>query len=151
GFDAVYPLEKEVKLDARLDGKEGPVSWKEFTTTDEFGTVDLNKAIAKHMGAVAYAYAEFTSSADRPIDLRLGSENGNKIWLNGELLTANHVYHANTSIDQYIGHGRLKAGKNQILVKICQNEQKEDWAQDWKFQLRVCDELGGAVHSADAK
>ena len=26
-----------------------------------------------------------------------------------------------------------------------ENEQEEDWAQDWSFQLRVCDALGGAV------
>jgi hypothetical protein len=39
----------------------------------------------------------------------------------------------------------LKVGRNEILVKVCQNEQKEDWAQLWSFQLRVCDNLGGAI------
>ncbi len=150
GFTVAYPPEKDVHLAATLPGKEGPVSWKEHTTTDELGAVDLNKAIAKHMGAVAYAFAEFESPAERPIELRLGCINANKVWLNGELLTANEVYHANTSLDQYVGRGRLKAGKNQILVKVCQNEQTEDWAQDWKFQLRVCDDLGTAVPSQAA-
>ena len=36
-------------------------------------------------------------------------------------------------------------GTNVILLKICQNEQTESWAQDWEFQLRVCDGLGTAV------
>jgi hypothetical protein len=31
------------------------------------------------------------------------------------------------------------------LLKLCQNEQKEDWAQDWHFQLRICDASGAAV------
>jgi hypothetical protein len=48
-------------------------------------------------------------------------------------------------MDQHVGQGTLKAGRNEILVKVCQNEQKEDWAQLWSFQLRVCDNLGGAV------
>jgi hypothetical protein len=45
----------------------------------------------------------------------------------------------------------LKKGRNEILVKICQNEQTEDWAQTWDFQLRVCDALGTAVLSQDRK
>jgi hypothetical protein len=39
----------------------------------------------------------------------------------------------------------LKAGRNEILIKVCQNEQTDAWAQKWSFQLRVCDALGGAV------
>jgi hypothetical protein len=39
----------------------------------------------------------------------------------------------------------LQAGKNVILVKVCQNEQTESWAQRWEFQLRVCDSIGAAI------
>jgi hypothetical protein len=42
----------------------------------------------------------------------------------------------------------LTAGMNVILLKVCQNEQTEDWAQDWKFQLRVSDSSGAAVEPA---
>ena len=52
---------------------------------------------------------------------------GNKIWLNGGLLIVNHVYHAGTYIDQYVIRGRLKAGKNVILLKIAQNEETDSW------------------------
>ena len=48
-------------------------------------------------------------------------------------------------MDQHVGRGVLKAGRNAILVKLCQNEQTEAWAQEWSFQLRVCDAIGGAV------
>ena len=34
---------------------------------------------------------------------------------------------------------------NAILLKICQNEQTEEWAQDWKYQIRVCDSAGAAI------
>ena len=44
---------------------------------------------------------------------------------------------------------RMKKGKNVVLVKILQNEQKEEWAQDWDFKLRVCDATGTAVLSKD--
>ncbi|MEQ8788451.1 MAG: hypothetical protein RIC55_19230 [Pirellulaceae bacterium] len=145
GFDAVYPPEKEIDLTATYTGKEGEVKWFEHTTNDQYGIVDLNKAIAKHMGAAGYATMEFESDQARDVELRLGCINANKVWLNGKLLTANHVYHAGTQIDQYVGQGRLKKGKNQILVKVCQNEQEDSWAQRWQFQLRVCDQYGTAI------
>jgi len=31
------------------------------------------------------------------------------------------------------------------LVKVCQNDQPEEWAQNWMFQLRLTDGLGAAV------
>ena len=149
GFDVAYPPEEEVNLKADYAGKEGRVKWFDYTTDDEYGIVDLNKAIAKHMGAVGYAYAEFVSDAARDAEIRLGCINGNQVWLNGKLIMANHVYHANTEIDQYIGSGKLTKGKNTILVKVCQNEQTEAWAQRWQFQLRVCDQYGTAILSQD--
>ena len=48
-------------------------------------------------------------------------------------------------MDQYVGVGTLKKGRNRILIKVCQDEQTASFAQSWGFQLRVCDSLGGAV------
>jgi hypothetical protein len=147
GFDAVFSPEQKIDLAGEYEGKAGKVAWFEYRTDDRYGLVDLNRAIGKHIGVTAYAYYEFVSSAEREVDLRLASINANKLWLNGELLTANEVYHTNTGLDQYIGRAWLKQGANTILVKVCQNEQTEDWAQRWEFQLRVCDETGTAVLS----
>jgi hypothetical protein len=149
GWDVAYPPEEKVDLKAKYAGQKGEIRWFESATSDELGNVDLNKVLDKHKGAIAYAYAEFVSDKEQVVELRLGCINANKVWLNGELLTANHVYHANTSIDQYLARGTLQKGKNAILLKIAQNEQTEEWAQDWKFQLRVCDAIGTAVLSQD--
>ena len=81
------------------------------------------------------------------MDIRLGCINAHKVWINGQLLTANQVYHSGMEIDQYQASCQLKQGKNTILVKICQNEQTESWAQRWQFQLRVCDKTGTAIAS----
>ncbi|QDU25295.1 hypothetical protein ETAA8_03590 [Anatilimnocola aggregata] len=149
GWDVAYPPEKGVDLTAKYAGQKEEIGWISHTSTDEFGIVDLTKALDKHKGAVAYAYTEFLSDKDQPADFRLGSINANKLWVNGKELTANHVYHAGIQVDQYNSKGELKAGKNTILIKVCQNEQKEMWAQDWKFQLRVCDAIGTAILSTD--
>ncbi len=149
GFDVAYEPEKGVDLSAKYQGKLGEVRWSSHTTENEYGTVDLNKAQANHKGAITYAYAVFQSDKDQDVELRLGCINANKVWLNGELLTANNVYHSNTEIDQYVGRGRMNKGRNEILLKICQNEQEEVWAQRWEFQLRVCDRYGTAILSQD--
>jgi hypothetical protein len=145
GFDVAYAPEREVVLDSEYDGKKGKVKWVELSTTDDYGVLDLNKQVGPHKGAIAYAFAEFQSPKDVECELRLGSVNANKIWLNGELVTTNQVYHSGSAVDQYVARGKLKAGRNTILLKIAQNEQTESWAQDWKFQFRVCDAIGTPI------
>jgi len=156
GFDVVYPPEESIDLAAEYEGKplEGKtriVKWTDYETQDEGGIVDMNAAVGKANGVVAYAMAEFNSPSERPAELRLGRDNALKVWLNGELIYEQRVYHSGADMDQFIGRGKLRKGKNVILVKVLQNEQKEDWAQTWGFQLRVCDATGVAIQPvADA-
>jgi hypothetical protein len=149
GWDKAFEPEKKIDFAAEHKGIKGPVKWIEYHTDDEFGIVDLNKALDKHKGAIAYAATEFISDQDRTVDIRLGCINANKVWVNGELVTANRVYHTGMVIDQYQGQAKLKKGKNLILARISQNEQTEPWAQEWQFQLRVTDSLGGPVLAQD--
>lgn len=149
-FDKVYPPEEKFDPAAKYAGKTGEVAWVDHTTADEYGVVDLTKVLDKHKGAVAYAVAEFDASEARPVDLRLGCINANKVWLNGKPLGGRDVYHTGMDVDQYVYRGELAAGKNVILVKVLQNEQTDSWAQNWMFQLRVCDNIGTAVLASDA-
>ena len=149
GFDKVYPPEESIDPTAKHDGKKGQVAWIDHTTTDEYGMVDLNTALGKENGAAAYAVAEFLSPTDQPVDIRVGCICACKVWLNGQLIDSHEAYHSGTQVDQYIAKGTLTPGRNTIMVKVCQNEMTEAWAQDWQFQLRVCDEIGTAVLSQD--
>jgi hypothetical protein len=151
GFDAVYPPEETVDFQAEYPGKKSQLTWKAFTTADRNGKVDLNAALGKEMGCAAYAAVEFFSPRERAIDLRLGTACASKLWLNGKLLDRHRVYHTGGSIDQYQARGTLRPGRNVILLKICQNEQTEGWAQDWDFQFRVCDRIGTAIHSTQVR
>ena len=94
---------------------------------------------------VGYAYTEFESSRARSAEIRLGCKNAWKIWLNGKLIFGRDEYHRGQKIDQYKLPIELKAGKNTILVKACQNEQTEEWTVQWEFQLRICDATGSAI------
>jgi hypothetical protein len=145
GFDAVYPPEKEIDFDATYEGQSGEVEWTALSTPHEYGIVDIAKQINPYKGAVMYAATEFERATERPVEIRIGTPNAWKLWVNGRLLFAREEYHRGMSLDQYRVAAVLREGTNTILLKICQNEQDEDWAQRYQFQLRVCDEAGAAV------
>lgn len=146
GFGTVYPPEQTVDLTQTYSGKDQQsLQWKTHMTADTYGLVDLNKAIGKHHNAVAYAYAVVAVPVAQAVELRGGCNNAIKIFLNGKEICFRDEYHHGTRMDHHIARCRLQAGRNEVLVKVCQNDQSEDWAQSWSFQLRICDAIGGAV------
>jgi len=151
GFAEVFGPEKDAGLGAEYAGLEGKVGWKKYSTDDEYGMVDFNEPYGALKEVTGYAQTEFISASDRPAELRLGCKNAWKIWLNGELVFGRDEYHRGMRIDQYKLPVQLRKGANTILVKACQNEQKEEWTVQWQFQLRVCDATGTAIHSLPKK
>lgn len=148
GFDEVFPPEQKLDFAASYPGRAKDAKWTDFTSTDEYGKIDFNKPFGMEKEVVGYAATEFFSKEARPAEIRIGCKNGWKVWLNGKLLFARDEYHRGAKLDQYKLPCELQAGKNVILVKCCQNEQKETWTVEWEFQLRVCDATGTAIVAA---
>ncbi len=148
GFDTAFPPEKEVALEATYEGKSGQVTWQPFESKHDYGKVDFNKPFGMLKEATAYATTTFDSAVERDAELRLGGKNAWKVWINGQLLFGRDEYHRGQEMDQYKLKCRLKKGANVILVKCCQDGQKEEWTVEWEFQLRVCDSTGTAILSA---
>ncbi len=151
GFDITYPPEEKLDFAAKYEGQKGEVAWDKVATDHEYGIVNIAKQIAPHKGAAMYLTTEFHSQAARVVEFRLGTPNAWKIWLNGKLLFGRDEYHRGMAIDQYRVRGELKPGANTILLKLCQNEQKDDWAQRYEFQLRVADLSGLGLPSQPAQ
>ncbi len=151
GFDIAYAPEKELDFAAKLKAKDGEVAWGEITTSDKFGIVDIAKSVAPHKGAVMYLATSYEAAANRNVEFRFGTPNAWKLWVNGKFLFGRDEYHRGMAIDQYRVPAKLKAGKNVILLKLCQNEQDDDWAQRYQIQIRVCDPSGVAVLPVSSK
>ena len=120
-------LFRSVDLQAKLQGQQGDVTWALHRTNDEYGVVDLNETLGKFKGAVGYAYTTFVAAADTQVDIRLGCINAHKVWINGQLLTANQVYHSGMEIDQYQASCQLKQGKNTILDRKSTRLNSSHW------------------------
>lgn len=161
GFDVVNAPENGVDLTAGYTAKANQqATWRAHVSDDPNGIIDFNAAFkddedpnkgqgGNYKGAVGYAYTIFESATDQTVDLRVGCINGNKVWVNGKEVLSNEVYHSGMEIDQYVAKVNFKKGKNEILFKLAQNEQTEQWAQRWQFQLRICDPIGTAILSTN--
>ena len=149
GFEKVFPPENQVDLTASYEGKSGKVKWSRFITANEYGMVNINQAYPGPGDGLkevtAFAHTEYHASEAREVELRLGCKNAWKIWHNGRFVFGRDEYHRGARIDQYRLKLNLKPGRNTLLVKLCQNEQQEDWTKEWEFQLRICDATGTAV------
>jgi hypothetical protein len=138
--------EESVDLDEKLKGKaDAEVKWKAVVSRDRFGAVDFNKEIGKHYDVAAYATSVLHTGKETPAEIRITSPNALQVFLNGKKLFEREEYHHGDNMDYHVSKGLLKAGSNVLVVKICQNNQKDDWAQRWQFQARICDSTGTPI------
>lgn len=147
-YDKAYPVETDwvsSKLADTYQGRPGEVKWISETSEDPEGAIDLAKLYNNEKGCIVYGVTEIEVPSNVKCELRVGCINAQKVWVNGELAIGNEVYHTGMQVDQYIAPIELKAGTNRILIKVCQNEQKDAWAQRYLFQARICDSTGKAI------
>jgi hypothetical protein len=136
GFAMQYPPESVLPVLPEVAG------WTPVTSTDRHGQVDLNAAVVKKKEVLAYALADVEMPASGSAEVRIGSPCAVRVWVNGMPVMSHEIYHASEAIDQYVAVAEFRAGRNTVLVKCCQNEQTQPWAEEWKFQLRITDPLG---------
>ncbi len=108
------------------------MSWQKSTDDTLNGYIHLGKDVDWR---VAYAFATVTSPDEREVQLRFDSDDQGKVWLNGTEIYAHTKSHS-AEIDKYTVLVTLKAGKNSILVKVCDEEY------GWGFYLRITDQDG---------
>lgn len=129
GFDAVYPPEQAKALDELLRAAE----WKRVKTADSI--LNLLQQFKPNTNVVAYASTVIESPKEKETELLVGSDDGVKVWLNGELVHNNHA-HRSLTIDQDTVKVKLRQGENLLLVKV------ENEGGDWALTVRVRDPEG---------
>lgn len=147
GFATAFEPETEVDLKAAYNGKSGEIHWTKYASSDPLGQVDLNKALGQTHAAVGYAYAEVDVPRAQEAQLRCGADDNCSAWLNGKKVFAREQWLNGTRFDRFITPIKLTAGRNTLLVKVCQGPQHKDpeVPNNWTVQLRLCDERGRGV------
>ena len=136
-LDTVYGPEEGIDFKKKYEGKDGTeVEWHEVNAT-RAGFVDL-KAIMQAKGlpmddVLAYAVTYIESPEAREVKILTGTDDGVKIWLNGEVVHKKDVYRS-ASPDADSVSVKLKKGRNTLLVKVHQG------MGGWGFYLRIHDQ-----------
>jgi hypothetical protein len=119
-FDAVFPPEKEIKLDAKYKARGGvDVAWVKKEWPD--GAVHdflAHNPQPLHDNVANYIYREIDASGAAEVVASFGSDDTLTVWVNGQKVHAENVGRG-AAPDQAMVKLPLKAGKNQLLVKIC--------------------------------
>ncbi len=119
-------------------------TWKLERSDDIDGAIDLATLFDPHDNVCAYACADIEWPEEGEVLLRLGSDDGIAVWLNGEPVHENDVQRG-LGVDQDEVRVRLLAGGNRILLKITQG------GGGWEFCARLCRLDGGPIDLAAAR
>lgn len=122
GAESVQPKEGDKQV---VDGNE--LTWKLVKSVD--GSVDL-QSFDRRDYCIGYAWAELDLPAAMNGWLGIGSDDGLKIWLNGKPVHDRWIRRM-SQVDDDIVPLKLRAGRNQILIKI------QNATGDWSFIARL--------------
>ena len=120
GFDFAFPPENGFDPKATYAGKCGAkVQWKEFSGFKTGAIVDLAKATGTKSDAAVYLYHAFESPKAFQWPLSFGSDDTLSVFVNGKRVYHEpHVRPAAPDQDRVVID--VKEGKNELLVKVCQ-------------------------------
>jgi poly(3-hydroxybutyrate) depolymerase len=115
--DYLTELGGESKAQPRFSQKTAGKQWRKARAVN--GQIDLGSVYGEQSYCSIYAYLEFRSDKSDTAVLKLGSDDGLKVWFNGQLLLTNNVRRPLNPEDDMV-RIRIKSGTNRLLLKIVQ-------------------------------
>jgi hypothetical protein len=138
-YEKAYFPEQEIALDKEYEIEGSKLRWKaHHERANVHGMLDLVELIAPATNVCCYAYAEVSSDQARDMVIRLGTDDGYVLWLNGERL-AGQPGGRPLTVDEDSVPAKLREGSNRLLLKVLQG------GSAWRFCLRFTDAEGRPV------
>ena len=120
-----------------FEGPKGKMTWLSFRSADLDGLIDLRSLRPKD-NLSAYAISEIDWADAGPVTLKVGSDDGVAVWVNGALVHQNFTNRA-VRVDEDVFPATFVKGKNRLMVKVSQGNG------DVGFCLRIADQAGVPV------
>jgi hypothetical protein len=111
-----------------VDGRT--LTWRAVKSSDGYVDMKTGHKEGPDEYCVGYAWTEIEVAANTTAWLGIGSDDGLKVWLNGELVN-DRWQHRISQLDDDVVPLQLKAGSNRILLKV-QNKTR-----NWSFIARL--------------
>jgi hypothetical protein len=154
GFQLDYPPQRTVDFKAELKGQAGPVRWKRYHAKEPAPTsgarhqalIDLasKDALGNADDAVGFAYTEFTVPEAIEAEFRGAADDNLTVWVDGKKVFGFEEWRNGVRLDRHRFKVQLLAGKNAVLVKVCQTPAPNP-EPNWEFFLRVVDATGKGI------
>ncbi|MBI3099328.1 MAG: tetratricopeptide repeat protein, partial [Planctomycetes bacterium] len=130
GWSTEFGPETEPDLNATFDGVKRKVGWRAVPVTGHSGYIDLDSLFTPNDDAIVYALCYVRSPTSQPAALRIASDEGCRIRLNGVEVHANEAMRSAT-LDQDIVGVRLAEGWNRLLIRVSEADGP------WGFRCRL--------------
>jgi hypothetical protein len=139
GYERVHPPERSVDLAGEYEGAAGMVTWH-LEPVPPMGYVDLSRLVAGGVEIQGYAASWLVAEKDIEAEIRFGSDDTAKIWLDGKLI---HECNSERRAmpDEDVVPITLGRGRHQMLLKI------GNYRGGWGFYFRITDGAGSEVPS----
>ncbi len=137
-FDLELPPEREIDLGARYPGKLLELEWRADYPIDPRGKIELEELLSPRRWQVAYAVGAVEAPAAGAYELRLGTSDPIKVWVNEVLVFAGRRL-GGWRFDGVVLPLTLRKGANRILIKTAQERGS------WHLVLRVTGPEGAAL------
>lgn len=148
-LDAPWPPERAYLEGASWDGADpapweglefpakggSTAKWRPEQIYDVFGYVDLLRNVSPEYYVVAYAVSVVYVDAAQSAELRVGSDDGVAVWLNGAQAHENDAVRKYARDEDHVPV-ELRAGRNEFFFKIANGERL------WAFSARLLDTDG---------
>lgn len=128
GVEFINPKLTSVKAGQSQQVGDKKYEWRIVQAVEDI--VDLTQTYGDSEFVVAYAWAEINAPEAKTMLMALGSDDGVKVWLNGQLVHENWIGRAVVKDDDLFSLS-FKKGKNQLLLKV------QNMEQAWGFCTRV--------------
>lgn len=128
GVEFINPKLTSVKAGQSQQVGDKKYEWRIVQAVEDI--VDLTQTYGDSEFVVAYAWAEINAPEAKTMLMALGSDDGVKVWLNGQLVHENWIGRAVVKDDDLFPLS-FKKGKNQLLLKV-QNMQEA-----WGYCARI--------------
>jgi HEAT repeat protein len=130
GFKKTNINEPAVDTNATYTVNGNTLKWAPLEAAPDSGFVDFGRLYGTTQNVTGYAFAKINVPADTDAVVRCGSDDGIKVWVNGQSVHENLIDRG-VVLDDDEAPIKLKAGNNDILVEVTQG------GGGWAFVLRL--------------
>ena len=135
GFHREFPPENSIDISATYQSAGQEIHWQPADDDAYDGYVDLREVLKRSTWAVGYGVVYVNSPEKRVVQLRVGTDEAAKLWLNDELVWQTYRKR-DARLDDHMITVVLRRGDNKLLIKVTNTKL------DWGFYLRFTDESG---------